>query len=228
MKLLPSILFTFSLFAVSAHAVTIIFDDFNRPTAPLAGSPTSGPGGLWVGGGANYGTNGSVLAITSSPTISIAYQNFIPSVNTTYTLSADFRMNAGAAADWIGMGFGGQVGNGDALLLTNAGTAYAFETGSATGVGYASNTGIAKGNFAIVLTTGNLLSNSHVEYFRNGTSFGAYHSTDATLFNRVFLQDAANVAGNIDNFTLTAVPEVSSALLGVVGIFGLVIRRRRC
>jgi hypothetical protein len=93
-----------------------------------------------------------------------------------------------SAVEWIGIGFGGSVGNGDAILLEGTGKAFAYETGSLASMGYAPNTGAPRGIFSITLTTGANLSASTVEYNRNGTVFGASNATGASLFSRVFIQ----------------------------------------
>jgi MYXO-CTERM domain-containing protein len=85
------------------------------------------------------------------------------------------------------------------------------------------------GDFRIELITTASLTGSTVNYFRNGSQF-ATGTINANGINRAFLQNLNDVKGLYGDVILTAtpVPEPSSALLGLVGVLGLAIRRRRC
>jgi MYXO-CTERM domain-containing protein len=225
MKLLTSILFTFSLFAASAHAAIIVQDDFNRNGA-LAGSAASVTLGLWNGGAQTTNSLANVTYNASAGDFS--YQSFTIAASSVYQLSVDMEALGQAAAgssNWLGFGFGGVVGstNSASILLENSGTSIAYQTGS---VG--SQTGAPNGKFMIQLNTSASLVGSSVRYFRGGLPF-ASGTIDATGINRVFLQNINDMKGIYDNFLLTGpvVPEPSSALLGAVGVLGLAIRRRR-
>jgi hypothetical protein len=125
MKLLPSILFTCGLLAVSAQAVpTIIFaDNFNR-TGPLAGSLASTPGGNWTGG--SQTTNGDANVTYNAGTGDLSYQTITLTGNTIYQLTTGMAATGGAGSSWLGFRFGGTVGNGASIILTNSGINYAF------------------------------------------------------------------------------------------------------
>lgn len=232
MKLLTTFVFALALFISSAHSatVTLIQDEFTR-SGPLAGSYAAPIGGVWSGGGNAYSTNGTQVVVAPSTSGGYYYQSISLQLNSTYQLIVAIDNTTKASQDWMGFGFGGNVGTGDSILLRGNGDAVAFETAGT----YATLPGPTSDLFVIQLVTGVTdLTNSSVTYFRFGVGSGgsligaASHPTDATNFNRVFIQDIANVTGTYDNFILTVdtVPEPSSLLLlGVAGL-GLVRRRR--
>lgn len=230
MKLLTTFAFTAALCVGSAHsAVTLIQDAFTRG-GNLASSLAAPTGGVWSGGGNVYTTDGIQVVVASSTSGGYYYQSISLQTNSTYLLAVSIDNTTKASQDWMGFGFGGNVGTGDSILLRGNGDAVAFETAGP----YATLPGPTSDLFVIQLVTGAALSNSFVSYGRflgggSGTLIGAAsHPTDATNFNRVFIQDIANVTGTYDNFILTVdtVPEPSSMLLLSVASLGLVRRRR--
>jgi MYXO-CTERM domain-containing protein len=232
MKLLPSILFICSLLSVSAHAAptTIFSDNFNR-TGPLSGTvPTySSIGGTWTGPIGGYTTSPS--AAITNPLVNTAHSFTTPTLllNTTYTLSVFMGNQTGLTSTaWLAFGFGPSLPLGDGLLLEGTGKSYIYENGLGA---YIPNASSNFDNFTITLTTGNSLANSSIVYSRGGTGvMDTPHAVNANSFgSSIYLQDSLGTQGFYGNLLLTAtpVPETSSALLGLVGVLGLVIRRRR-
>jgi MYXO-CTERM domain-containing protein len=216
------------LIAISAHAAILIQDDFTRPIpTPLAGSTAVPIGGTWVAGSqtANGLANVTYHAINGD----VSYQSVTLLASSTYQLTVDMealgQREGGIQEHWLGFGFGGVVGSTSSasILLRNNGEAVAYQTGF---VGI--DLGSPGGNFMVELNTSATFVGSTIKYFRNSVQF-ASGTIDATGVNRVFLQNIGDMLGNYDNFVLTGppVPEPSSALLGVVGLLGLAIRRRR-
>jgi MYXO-CTERM domain-containing protein len=222
MKLLPSILFTCGLLAISAYAATI--DTFNR-NGVLAGSIATPSGGLWVGGAQT--TNGQANVTYNAGSGDFSYQTITLTGNTIYELVVDMTATGSVAGNWLAFGFGGVLGSPSSATigLQNNGAAFAHD-----GNFIAQDSGVVpNGLFKIKLTTPALLSGTAtVNYFRNDTQF-ASGTIIASGINRVFLQNYSDTKGYYDNLTLTTtvVPETSSALLGLVGVLGLTLRRRR-
>jgi PEP-CTERM motif len=225
MKLLTPLLFSLSLFAASAHAFTLVSDDFNR-SGPLAGSFASGTGGAWGTGGGNYVTNGTEAG-GASTTSAYYFQTVGPlQPNSNYELSVNMSNGEVYAYHWMCFGFGGNATTGDSIRLNGIGSADAYEASNP----YASAAGPTFGSFTIKLATDASLSASTISYFRNGglTQIGSSHTVNVNGFDRVFIADSSDFQGSYDNFLLTGpVPEPSSLLLFSVAGLGLV-RRRRC
>jgi MYXO-CTERM domain-containing protein len=220
-----AVLFVFGNYA--AHAITLIQDSFNR-TGPLAGSSPSYSitGGTWSGPIGGYTT--SPNAAITNPLVAQPHAFTTPTllINTTYTLSVIMGNQTGPNdPQWLAFGFGQSFSGDGGIIVDGAGGSYAYGSYPFPTIG--SNID----RFTITLTTGNLLSNSLISYARSTGPIGISHITDASAFgSSIYFQKNANAQGYYSDLLLTAtpVPETSSALLGLVGVLGLAIRRRRC
>ncbi len=216
------------------QAATIIyFDNFNDQqnlnaggsyTQTLAGSaPTTRTGVLggsstatWTGnaesggwGQRDFGDN-NVATPTSSN-----YLGFIPQQGYIYTLEADITVNAALGDNWFAIGF------------TNSATNWVV-SGAYTVADYnpATQQGIVRWNAT------NLNQTRHVKYTLDTTAQG-WTNTQNIAYVGWFTAGAGGVNINstnqvsIDNFSLTAVPETSTTLLGALSALAL-LRRRRC
>lgn len=230
MKLLTTFAFASVLIVSSAHSatVTLVQDFFSGSIAPLVGSAAAPTGGTWGGSGTATRGGGGANVLLNATGGGVYFQTFAPQPNTLYTLTTFMQNTTGVAStDWIGFGFGGVVGTGDSILLRGNGDAVAFQGVSA--VTHGTLSGSNSGGFKMELTTTSNPAVSYVSYFRNGNLIGTAGAlTDSSAYDRVFLQDIANVTGGYEGFTLTAtnVPEPSSLLLLSIAGLGLVRRRR--
>ena len=169
-----------------------------------------------------------------------AFLPFTPEAGKVYTLSIDLNVTSGK---WFALGFmsdnsttsGGfydeSTGDGSPwMLLRGNGTAGKSFAGPGTGVGEAGTLSSRDGNtVSIVLDT---TGTDWVATFNNGTASNShtYTSTDISDdINYVGFGRQTNAIGSVDNFSLTAVPEPSSAaILGLgLGGFALTLRRRK-
>jgi hypothetical protein len=217
----------------AAHAATVIyFDDFNDQqninsggsyTQTLAGSaPTTRSGALggsasatWVAsaetggwGQRDYADN-NVATPTSSN-----YLAFTPQAGYIYTLEADITVNVNLGEDWFAIGF---VQNPTNWVVSGAYTVADYNVGTQQGIvrWNATNLGQTRHVIYTLDTTApgwtNTQNIGYVGWFTAGAGGPNINSTQQV---------------SIDNFSLTAVPEPSAALLGGLGMLALLRRRK--
>jgi hypothetical protein len=235
MKLKTSIIMAAAMacLSVGANAATVIYlDNFNDSqnidklgpyTQSLVGSvPTTRIGthggsasATWIAnaeiggwGQRDYGDN-NVATPTSSN-----YLAFTPQAGYIYTLEADITVNVNLNDNWFAIGF---VQNPSNWVVTGAFTVADYNGGTQQGI--------------VRWNATNLNQTRHVTYTLDTTAPGwtntqniAYVGWFTSAPGGVNLNSANQVS--IDNFSLTAVPEPSAALLGALGLLALLRRRR--
>lgn len=221
-----------SCFIASSQAAVIYFDDFNDQqnintggpyTQTLAGSsPTTRSGTLggsasatWTSnaesggwGQRDYGNN-NVATPTSSN-----YLAFTPQAGYIYTLEADITVTVSIDSNWFAIGF---VQNPTNWTVSGAYTVGDYDSMTQQGIvrWQSPNVGVTR----------------HVTYTLDTTAPG-WTNTQNIGYVGWFTANAGGVNLNsvnqvsIDNFSLTAVPETSTALLGGIGLLALLRRRR--
>ena len=226
-----------SAFAVVAggasHAATVIyFDDFNDQqnifsggsyTQTLAGSaPTIRSGALGGSTGATWTSNAesggwgqrdyndnNVATPTSSN-----YLAFTPQAGYIYTLEVDITVNVNIDSNWFAIGF---VKDPTNWVVSGAYTVADYNIGTQEGIvrWQAPNVGVTR----------------HVTYTLDTTAPG-WTNTQNIGYVGWFTANAGGANLNsvnqvsLDNFSLTAVPEPGSILLGGLGLLALLRRRR--
>ncbi len=232
MKTKPSTLKTVALAlgliiagAGTLPAALVISDTFTRTGDLNSSSPDVGS--TWTTNGATFTTDGSLLNISTS--YREGYISFTPTVGMVYTLSAD--LDATSGGDWLAIGFDGTTpsdptsSSGAWALLKLGGAVEAFSNNVSNQFSTGTGTG-AVDNLKLTLDT--TPADWTVSLFINNVASGTYtYSGGNPSIGSVFV-GAGNVTGTVDNFTLDAVPEPSSAvmLLGGAGMF-LGLRRRK-
>ena len=237
--------------SVSSQAVVIYFDDFSGLAAsPLSGTkPDTTVGTTAWTSGDMFGASGDHTS--AGTTFGSATLPFIPQANMIYTLDISF-LGITGDSNWFAGGFAvGQDAAG--RFLTDAGTslvgrAWALVRGSNSpnpnqsllnGVGGVVNwTGINPSggsvDLRIILDTTNATfttttlaklaaspSYTTVTATRNLTNSTGLNSVGFAVSN-----SEAKIDGRVSSFTLSGVPEPSTALLGALGSL-LLLRRRR-
>lgn len=237
----------------SAQAATLYFDNFDGDgatnvagttpdtTMTVAGSPAT-----WVANGnTTFKANGDATGLTTGG----IYLPFVPTAGSIYTLSADItnitNPAPGANAnDWIALGFtkgagnttfnfNGALGLGDALIrLTRGNNQGQYFAGVQTG--NQTNFTTPTGTLAVAITLDASDANSALwtQSLSINGSVVALNSNQPTAGNsfaditHVGLGSINTAVGTVDNFSLTSVPEPSVALLGGIGVIGLLRRHR--
>lgn len=232
----------------SAAVSTIYEDSFSGSAGTsLAGqAPTVRPGSeTWAFNSATsfatgFQADGTVSAGGGSPNGRVAaLLPFTPAAGNTYTLSATLSATL-ASGQWMALGF--------ADKLTGASGLFAFgnvngvswmlkgDTGSSALQGFA---GPATGSIIVNTFAGNPVnlqiildttgSQWKTSMFNNAVQLGSTftYATNPTIL-AVGFSKHESVGGSVDNFKLEvdAIPEPSSALLGLLGISFLLSRRR--
>jgi hypothetical protein len=234
MKPTASLSILFAAMTAASQAVTVIYqDDFNNQsginaggpyTSTLVGSAPTVATGL-LGGNASATWTGNAEAggwgqrdyadnNVATPTSS-NYLAFVPQQGYVYTLSAEITVNTIVNDHWFAIGFTSSNGNWGPL------------SGALTVADYniATQEGIVRWNATNVGQT------RLVTYTLDTTAPG-WTNTANIAYVGWFTAGAggANVDGanqvSIDNFSLTAVPEPSTALLGGLSVLALLRRRR--
>jgi hypothetical protein len=231
------------LAAVPAHSATIIYqDDFSGANnADLFGTaPDIRPGTeTWSGSTLAFDADGSVDSTAGEFG---AWLPFTPATGNIYQLSGTINVTAG---NWISLGFtennpnnnfnhGSAQGYGNVIVEISGATQFFVGEGLEGQTKTAGIVGVSA--ISIILNATN--ANSALwtmAYSLNGTQRvapttvlqGAYPDIgnfDTIRF--VGFSSEVNTAGQIDNFSLSIIPEPSSALLGALGMLCLLRRRR--
>lgn len=234
MKPTASLSILFAAMTAASQAVTVIYqDDFNNQSgidrlgpyySGLGGSAPTVATGL-LGGSASatwtfaaetggWGQRDYADNNVATPTSS-NYLAFVPQQGYVYTLSAEITVNTIVNDNWFAIGFTSSNGNWGPL------------TGALTVVDYniATQEGIVRWNATNVgqtrLVTYTLDTTAPGWTNANNIAYVGWFTPNAGGVN---LNGANQVS--IDNFSLTAVPEPSTALLGGLSVLALLRRRR--
>jgi|GEM_PF-2189869 hypothetical protein len=219
----------------SAHAATLIFDDFSGSSGTNLVGTTADVGGAWTGASnAAMKADGSITASGEFD----AYQAVTIAVGEVYTLSADITLDTGSLG-FISIGFANTPGDGAGAIWDDA-NPYAWMYMNTTDHGIKRFTGINLGgeedigptvfdtpvNLKVVLDTTNA-ANYEATWFIDGVDKGSAFIGAPSLTHVFINQHNSSTSGTVDNFTLTntAIPEPSSVALLSLG--GLVLLRRR-
>lgn len=234
MKPTASLSILFAAMTAASQAVTVIYqDDFNNPSgidtggpyiSTLAGSaPTVATGLLGGSSSATWSNNAETAGWgqrdyndnnVATPTSS-NYLAFVPQQGYIYTVSAEITVNQVINDSWFAIGFTSSAGNWGPL--TGAFSLADYNTGTQEGIvrWNATNLGQTRTVTYTLDTTAPTWTNS------SNIAFVGWFTPEAGAVN---LNGANQVS--IDNFSLTAVPEPSTALLGGLSVLALLRRRR--
>jgi hypothetical protein len=224
----------------SAKAQTLVADNFDRGTveSPLAldgSTPSTSHIGAVTWTSANWLTDGTQAVLNP-----IARHNAIFSYNFTpgfvYTLSATLDVTDGTGSNFLGLAFYGTSPSTNGIILSGTdkqgimlradGIVRGITNGGAInlGTGYSSATRLS----AILDTT---VAAWTMSFAIDGSPVGSLETLSTNPVLTGFGFGANNVAGTVDNFSLTAVvPEPSTITLAAFGfssIAALVALRRR-
>ncbi len=219
MKLKTSIIMAAAMacFSVGANAATTIFQDgFTTPginnggpyTSSLGGTAPTVGAGLWTNGAetGGHGQTGGGFATPSSSN----FLAFTPVQGYIYTLSATMDWTSDPGGDrWM------------VLAFTD------FQNHNWNGTGnFISSGGVASTSEAALVRPGDTTQTYTVTL---DTTAPGWTNTDGYAYVGWIMNNASDVnigAARITNFSLTSVPEPSSALLGGLGLLALLRRRR--
>lgn len=233
--------------AIPASAATTLYNEtFSSPfegavdgTGPLNGTTPNITVGINTWTASEWRENGTAPTTTlDSANDDSAFLAFAPTVGMIYTLSATLTQPAGGDANgWAGIGFtGGNTTTGSFfnnnaapwVLWRPSDAPAASEVVTRLGPALAGNesegafTGTA--TFDIVLNTQAALWTA--EWFVNGVSVRSTpYGTNPTI-THIGLGRENGQSATFTNFSLTAIPEPSTALLGGLGMLALLRRRR--
>jgi hypothetical protein len=235
-------------FALPSHAVVIYYDDFSGTSGTdLAGTaPDIRPGSeTWALGTGDtavpaerWKADGSVLGSSSGGGGAGGILPFTPSAGNVYELSVQLNpTTTDGSGDWLAMGFLDSAGS---MPATGAPWAFkrgdsgspAFETVSLLGPGVSglASEGVPSGaqpsptDFRIVLDTTPALWT--VEWFIDGSSVRTDTYASNPSITHVGIFRFESVAGSVDNFQLTQVPEPGTLALVGIGLVAMTYRRR--
>lgn len=219
--------------ASSAHAATMVFDDFDGNIGTNLVGTTADVGGTWEGASnADMKADGSI----SSGSERSAYQAVTIAVGEVYTLSADVTLDTGSGA-FIAIGFANSPGDGAGAIWSDANpSAWMYLNAPAWGIRRIAGPDLGGEvqigntvfdtlvNLKVVLDTTNA-ANYEATWFIDGVDKGSAVIGAPSLTHVFINKHDGSTSGTVDNFQLTTVPEPSSVALLSLG--GLVLLRRR-
>ncbi len=224
----------------AAHAATIYSETFSdgsvaTPSALNGSTPDETTGGAtWVASDwAENGSTGTIAVANNAGLDNSAFLAFTPVAGNVYTLSMTMTVpSGGSSAGWVALGFAETNTITGSFWANNTSPWFIYRpdtnVDSFLGVGTANSADegnfATSANFSIELdTTGAAWT---AEWFINaGTVRTETYGTNPTIGYVGFGRENGNTSA-IDNFSLTVVPEPSSALLGGLGLIALLRRRR--
>jgi hypothetical protein len=232
--------------ALPSQAVTTIYyDDFSGSSGTdLAGTaPDIRPGSeTWALGTGDsaipaerWKADGSVLGSSSGGGGTGGLLPFTPSAGTIYELSLTINpTTTDGTGDWLALGFLTPSGFPDAPWMFKRGDSGSPAFDTSTFLGPSTSGGAVEGvpsgsqpsptDFRIVLNTTPALWT--VEWFIDGSSVRTDTYSSNPSITNVGIFRFESVAGSVDNFLLTEVPEPGSLVLLGLGL-GLLATRRR-
>ena len=230
-----------------SQAATIIYqDDFSGGTGNLAGeAPDVRLGSeTWIalsGGGASGAFRANGTSITGGSGGS--FLQFAPSAGNVYKLSASIDVTV-SSANWISIGFSNGTSGNDFIVDANGAAVVTGGGGDDNDVftflgdGVSSqaafdlnNDGLSEIDIILDATDADA-ANWTMEFIVGGSSIRgpltkASGSGDGSWADISHVGISHNdVAGIVESFELSIIPEPASALLGSLGILGLLRRRR--
>lgn len=243
----PLCLAVFALAIPATHAATILYSHTFSSTSTSALNGTQVEGGTlstginWASNGTVIRQNGTTNGLAGTAGNGSAILPFTPLTGMIYTLTTTISSTTGnwggigfsnAAANWASQAdtrFTGTSNAGQPWMMhaTNGQSAY-LGPGTFTeifGTDVLPSPTTAPVTLSVVLNT--IDTAWTAAYFVNGTQFGATtaFSTNPSI-NSVGLTTTNTGTRDFSNFSLTAVPEPSAALLGGLGMLALLRRRR--
>ncbi len=240
-----------ALAPASLSAATIFSDDFSGGTGDINGeTPDERPGTeTWTATNV-FNADGSFGGNPGSATLT-----FSPEQGKVYTLQTSLAFNRSGSGDWLGIGFAkGQdtfAGTSNRFLGPDTiGRAWMYFRSNTNNPSAAMN-GVDDGatwttlfpetttgnpvalDMRVVLDTTGGAGNWTATWFAKNTADSTYITVRATtdlltedIDSVGYALSGTGISGNVDNFSLTVVPEPSAALLGAIGALCLLRRRR--
>lgn len=233
--------------AVSASAATIYSETFSAPwegatndgTDPLHGTTPTVTVGTNTWTASEWRENGTAPTVDDADADHSAFLAFTPTGGTIYTLSATLTQpsSGGDIVGWVAIGFTGGntttgsfwANNSAPWMLWRPSDATAANqvlpflgTGTSGSGGGGTFTGTA--TFDIVLNTE--AATWTAEWFVNGTPVRPAEAVATQAITHIGLGRENGQSSDFSSFSLTQIPEPSSALLGGLGLLALLRRRR--
>lgn len=199
------------------------------------GAYQRGNGGTWLMYAGTSGFGSSSMQGSLNYDIAAAANSLGLALEISFNISVS---NGTAADEWTSFAIGNQnpfVNAGSvgfsSLFRDNGGTQQ-FSNGSAIGSS-ATFTDNQMIRFVLSDATGNGSAfnsdgaNDMVKMYVNGSLTNTFSGLDLNTADQYISFHANNTVGNIDNLTITAVPEPAASLLGGLGLLVLLRRRRK-
>jgi hypothetical protein len=209
----------------------------NATTVSTSSGTLGGTAGATWNANTNFNANGTLAATTRS----MALLSFAPQSGFEYELSATVSLTGG----FFGIGFcdvisftGGATNND--RMITGSATNYGmmFMNAAVAPVAYSTyssganllDTNVtlpaALPSYDLKITLDTTAANWAVKYYINGTAVNTFTHVGSTPIDSIgFTAGNATTATTFSNFKLQTIPEPSAALLGCLGLLGMLRRR---
>lgn len=227
----------------ASAAITIYSETFSSPfetseTSPLNGTTPNITVSTNTWTASDWRENGTAPTSTSTADDDSAFLAFVPASNTIYTLSATLTQPAGGAATgWAGIGFTGGNTTTVSFFLNNAAPWMLWRPSNASApnevvswLGTGATGSVNEGQFTGTATFDIVLNTQAAtwtaEWFVNGVTVRPAEAVATQAITHIGLGRENGISSTFSNFSLTQIPEPSTALLGGLGILALLRRRR--
>lgn len=230
--------------AIPASAATTIYSEtFSSPFETSGTSPLNGTTpnitvstNTWVA--SDWRENGTAPTSSSSADDDSAFLAFVPTSNTIYTLSATLTQPAGGTTTgWAGIGFTGGNTTTGSFFNNNAAPWMLWRPSNASApnevvswLGTGATGSVNEGQYTVTATLDIVLNTQAptwtAEWFVNGVSVRPAEDVATQAITHIGLGRENGQSSTFTNFSLTQIPEPSTALLGGLGMLALLRRRR--